>query len=48
MDIEPIIETFVIYKSQKVPILSGCDEISRLHCLSLGYLNKKKANQGRI
>lgn len=45
MDIRSAIEVFIVGQSQKVSILLGWREVSRLHRLLLGYPNGRKINQ---
>ncbi len=46
MGTEAATKAFIICKPQDMLILLGQNEVSRLYCLSLGYSNKRKTNQG--
>ena len=48
IDVRVVAKTFVIRQSEKVVISLEKDVISRLHCLSSRYLDRRKANQGCI
>ena len=47
MGAEAVAKRFVVYQSKKRLILPTEGEISRLYCLSSGYSNEKRVNQGR-
>ena len=46
MNVRAVAKAFAICQFENVSILLVESKIPRLHCLLLGYSNKRRANQG--